>query len=174
MNICKSFECYLVNNLNIGGKVFDGNFTFHKGSRMAQNDVILANQAALTVIKHFTIHREGWNPSDHYPISTECSLTFTKQSTGLSAAKDILTERVDTSLARAKKVKPSHVDWDKYSRLVESDLPSYRHTIDSLANDATLPNLDAAVNALNNSLNRSVKLASSNSASTTSINIAEE
>ena len=167
MNICNSFGCYVVNNLNIGGKIFDGNFTFQKGTRRAQNDVLLANQAALSAIKHFTIHREGWNPSDHYPISSECSMTFTMKSTGLSAAKDILTERVSATVTRARKVKAPDVDWDKYVHFVESDLPSYRHTIDRLATDATLPNLDAAVTELNNSLNRSVKLASSNSTTTT-------
>ena len=160
MNICDSFGCYVVNNLNMGGKTFDGNFTFRKGSRCAQNDVVLANQVALSFIKQFTIHREGWNPSDHYPISVECTLTFTKKSSGLSAAKDILTERISTNISRAKKIKPVDVDWDKYVLLVEGDLPSYKHTIDNLAMDATLPNLNAAVSALNSSINRSAKLAS--------------
>ena len=160
MNICNSFGCYVVNNLNMGGKTFDGNFTFRKGTRCAQNDVVLANQVALSFIKQFTIHREGWNPSDHYPISVECTLTFTKKSSGLSAAKDILTERISTNISRAKKVKPEDVDWDKYVLLVEGDLASYKHTIDNLAMDATLPNLNAAVSALNSSINRSAKLAS--------------
>ena len=40
INICSSFDCYIVNNLNFAGKAFDGNFTFQKGSRKAQNDIL--------------------------------------------------------------------------------------------------------------------------------------
>ena len=170
MNICNSFGCHVLNNLSIGGKVFDGNFTFQKGTRTAQNDLLLANRAALSAIKTFTIHREGWNPSDHYPVSAECSLTFTKESSGLRAAKDILTDRTSNNVTRARKIKPNDVDWDKYARLVESDLPSYKQSIDRLATDGTLPNLDAAVSALNNSLSRSAKLASSKSTPSTENN----
>ena len=163
VNICKSFDCYVVNNLNYGNKIFDGNFTFQKGNRKAQNDILLANRAALSSIKNFIVHREGWNPSDHFPISAECRMTFKKDSVGVTASKDILTERVSTSLSRNKRIKTSEVDWDNYVKFVENDLPAYKHSVDSLTQSATLPNLNTVVSALNNSLNRSASLASSQS-----------
>ena len=84
MNICESFSCYVINNLNIRRKHFDGEFTFRKGNRKSQNDIILANRAAISTINEFTIHKEGWNPSDHAPVSVQCRMTFTKQSMGVT------------------------------------------------------------------------------------------
>ena len=39
IKICKSFKCFIVNNLNFNGKIFDGEFTFYKGGRKSQNDI---------------------------------------------------------------------------------------------------------------------------------------
>ena len=33
LKICKSFKCFIVNNLDFNGKKFDGDFTFQKGGR---------------------------------------------------------------------------------------------------------------------------------------------
>ena len=129
IRICESFSCYVINNLNIHGKQFEGDFTFRKGNRTSQNDIILANKTALTSIISFKIHKDGWNPSDHYPISVKCCMTFTKSSTGLSASKDILTERVKTAVDKPKKICKSDVDWKVYTELVKNDFKHYKNTV---------------------------------------------
>ena len=85
-SICCSSSCYIVSNLAIGEKQFGGDFTFVKDSRKSQNDIILADVPALSAIKKFTIHKIGWNPSDHAPISTECKMVFSIKSLGVSAS----------------------------------------------------------------------------------------
>ena len=160
MNICNSFESYVINNLSIGGKTFDGGYTFRKGNRQSQNDIILANRVALSFIKNFEIHREGWNPSDHTPISAECQMTFTTNSVGLNVSKDILTERVNTAIKRARKIKSEDVDWCTYSTLLENDVPTYNQHVENLVGSGTLNNLNILVSSLNNSVNRSARLAS--------------
>ena len=165
MNICKTFGCFVVNNLNSGAKVYDGNFTFQKGMRKAQNDLLLANRAALSAITEFSIYRVGWNPSDHYPISAKCSMTFTKMSVGLSASKDLLTERVITARTRGRKVRANEVDWENYMRFVENDYEEYKDDVDRLGETTSLSKLNTVVAALNNSLSRSAKLATQPSVS---------
>ena len=110
INICNAFSCYVVNNLHSPHKNFSGDYTFLKGNRKAQNDLLLANQPALSTLKNFVIHKEGWNPSDHSPVSVECNMEFTSKSSGLSASKDILTEAIPTISLRPKKVKTLNVD----------------------------------------------------------------
>ena len=43
LKICKAFKCFIINNLNFNEKIFDGDFTFQKGGRKSQNDIILSN-----------------------------------------------------------------------------------------------------------------------------------
>ena len=59
INICKSYKCYILNNLDFGDKIFDGNFTYRKKDKKSQVDVCLANTAALKHIDNFTIHDSG-------------------------------------------------------------------------------------------------------------------
>ena len=40
MDICRTFSCHVISNLSMQGKVFDGDFTFRKGARKSQNDII--------------------------------------------------------------------------------------------------------------------------------------
>ena len=42
--ICLSGKCYVISKLNIGTKMLDGGFTFQKGNRKSQNDLILTNE----------------------------------------------------------------------------------------------------------------------------------
>ena len=160
MNICRSFSCFPVNNLDMGQKHFDGDFTFRKGDRKSQNDIVLANQPALSVIRSFTIHKEGWNPSDHAPVSIICPMSFSRKSLGLHASKDILTERVSTSVTRPKRISRLNVDWTAYKTIVENDFPHYRNSIDVLSTTGSLESLDAAVARLSTSLYRSANVAS--------------
>ena len=159
IDICNNFGCFVVNNLSIGPKVYDGNFTFQKGTRKAQNDLLLANRAALSAISEFSIHRVGWNPSDHYPISAKCSMTFTKKSVGLTASKDLLTERIITAKARGQKVRASDVNWENYTRFIENDYEEYKDDVECLNETTSLSKLNTVVAALNNSFSRSAKLA---------------
>ena len=72
LNVCRCFSCFPVNNLDTRQKHFDGDFTFRKS-------IVLANGPALSAIRSFTIHREGWNPSDHAPVSVNFPMSFTKK-----------------------------------------------------------------------------------------------
>ena len=65
LKICRSFRCFIVNNLQFQDKKFESDFTFYKGNKKSQNDLILANMAALDAIKEFKVHNVMWNPSDH-------------------------------------------------------------------------------------------------------------
>ena len=162
INICKTFSCHVINNLNFPGKVFDGDFTFKKGPRMSQNDTIVANKSAMSAISKFTIQKIGWNPSDHAPVSVQCRMEFTKESIGLGASKDLLTERVDDFMARPRKINRRHVDWENYKTFVENDLDTLGNIVENLSNHTSIDNLDIVVDSVSRSLYRSAKLASSN------------
>ena len=159
MNICRSFSCYVVNNLSLGDKKFDGDFTFSKGGRKAQNDIVLANRLGLAAIKSFTIHKIGWNPSDHTPISIACEITFSREASGLNAAKDILTSSVSSTTTRPKPVRRQNVDWNAYTTFVENDYGHYNNKVNVLSQAETLDNLDVVVSCLSKSLYSSAKTA---------------
>ena len=55
---CKSFKVYVVNNLTNGDVEYDGDFTFHKGDRKSQNDILLANRNGLISIDSFEIRND--------------------------------------------------------------------------------------------------------------------
>ena len=63
--------------MDIGSKRMDGNFTFMKGDRKSQNDLILSNRSGLSVVKSLEIHNTIWNPSDHDPVSVGVELDVT-------------------------------------------------------------------------------------------------
>ena len=160
MNICHSFSCYVVNNLQLRKKLFDGDFTFRKGGRKAQNDIILANNSALKLVKSFEIHKVGWNPSDHSPISVNCKMTFTKETFGLCASKDILSDRYGETVRKPKRICATNVDWPSYKTLVDGDTPKYGDDINALSNSVTVELLDEVIEKLSNSLYRSANIAS--------------
>ena len=76
IKICKSFKCYVVNNLKFKSTTFKGDFTFYKGERKSQNDIALANMTALEKLKQFQIYNELWNPSDHTPVSVSFKMNY--------------------------------------------------------------------------------------------------
>ena len=45
--IGKSFDCFPFNNLTYKGKNFDGKFSYYKGDKKLQNDIVLGNRKAL-------------------------------------------------------------------------------------------------------------------------------
>ena len=55
-SVCQSVKSYVVNNMDIGLLSMGGDFTFMKGDRKSQNDLILSNSSGLSVIRNFVIH----------------------------------------------------------------------------------------------------------------------
>ena len=76
------FSCLVVNDLEVGNRVFDGGFTFYKHERKSQSNILLANKKGITSILEFKIHRIGWNPSDHLPIAPTVELCLEKEHFG--------------------------------------------------------------------------------------------
>ena len=161
LKICRSFRCFIVNNLQFQNKNFESDFTFYKGNRKSQNDIILANMTALNAIEEFKVHNVIWNPSDHTPISVTFKLTTIKSDFSSIASADLLTERTSVEQSKPKKIITSNVDWDKFSLLVESDLSSYKHKADMLSTNSSLSNLDNLVSAFSDSIYNAAKLNSS-------------
>ena len=110
--ICKSFSCFVVNNHEVGSKVYDGGYTFYQHDRKSQNYILLANKMDITSITDFTIHRIGWNPSDHLPISTNVALCLQKENFGKHASNDILSDQTKWDTIMPKKMNLVLINWD--------------------------------------------------------------
>ena len=111
--ICLSAKCYVINNLNIGTKMLDGWFTFHKGNRKSQNDLILTNEKGLTLIKKFKIHDIVTNPSDHTRISVELEVDARDDdSISVNASYDILSDHSTCNIRKPKRFKDNLIDWN--------------------------------------------------------------
>ena len=149
-----TYNCFVVNNLNLGPVVCDGNFTFEKGGRKSQNDLVIANQYSLSVIRGFKIHELGWNPSDHSPISINIDLDVTDRNIAVSASQDILYQQNSNKIRKPKKIPSEGIDWHKYKTLVENDYKNYDTAIQQLHIEPKLQTLDKSVNMLSDSLYR--------------------
>ena len=153
-SICSSYKCFVVNNMKIGSVTCHGNFTFEKGGRKSQNDLILANKHSLPLIREFQIHELGWNPSDHTPVSICIDLDVTDKDLPVAASRDILYQYGNEEIRKPKKIHPEDVDWEKYKALVETDFKNYEHTIQQVQGEPNLQTLDISVNMLSDSLYR--------------------
>ena len=151
-SICSSYNCFVVNNMNLGSVVCDGDFTFEKGGRKSQNDIVLANKYTLSVIRSFRIHEVGWNPSDHSPVSINIDLDVTDRNIPVAASLDILYQHGADELKKPKKIHPEGIDWQKYRTLVENDFKNYDQQLQKLKDDQKLQTLDKSVNLLSDSL----------------------
>ena len=151
ISICKSFKCFIVNNLVYNTKTFMGDFTFNKANRKSQNDILLANIAGLDSLSAFEVHDIIWNPSDHAPISACIEMRFVNDSCSVHASKDILSEPIGNEFVKPRSIKSSHVDWGKYKLLIERDSTSYRRDIEALGTEKTLSNLDSLISSMSNS-----------------------
>ena len=151
-SICTSYNCYVINNMNIGPVSCDGGFTFEKGGRKSQNDLVFTNKHGLTHIRKFMIHEIGWNPSDHCPVSVEVDLDVTDKNLRVAASKDILFQYNNDDIRKPKKINPEGIDWAKYKTLVENEYRTYHQVIQQLQTNPKLPNLDKSVNLLSDSL----------------------
>ena len=150
--LCRSYDCYVVNNLTVGDKGFSSGYTFYKGDRKSQNDIILSNKSGLQSLEHFTLENIGWNPSDHVPISIVCKLSFKKRSIGKLASADILSDLAVNVYRKPRKIDPRRVNWNSYNEIVETDFNTYAEKIETLSNDPSLHNLDDAVTSISKSL----------------------
>ena len=127
-SICLSYNCFIVNNMNIGRFVCDGDFTFEMGGRKLQNDLLIANKSGLSSIREFSIHQIGWNPSDHTPISTVVDLDVTNHNLAVEVSYDINFEHNGAKIKKPKKIYSDPIDWERYKNLVENDYMQYDHT----------------------------------------------
>ena len=151
-SICSTYNCFVVNNMNIGSVVCDGDFTFEKGGRKSQNDLVLANKHCLAVIRTFRIHDVSWNPSDHSPVSVTIDIDVTDRNIPVAASLDILYQHGADELKKPRRIHPDGIDWQKYKMLVENDYRNYDQRIIQLKNYLNLQTLDKGVNLLSDSL----------------------
>ena len=154
-SVCQSAKCFVLNNMNIGTLALDGDFTFQKGDRKSQNDLILTNETGLTAVRSLLIHSTIWNPSDHTPIAVNVELDVTENNLAVETSIDILSQPARNDIVKAKKIRPEGIDWDAYKTLVENDHAFYNEKVELLKHDQRLKNLDSVVNVLSESLYKS-------------------
>ncbi len=137
--ICNSYNCYILNNLSIGALHLDGDFTFHKGGRRSQNDICLSNLHGLHSITNFSIHKIGWNFSDHFPVSVATNLNLYDAAIPLLASEDIHSCCTSEVSKRPHKVKTGQVDWEGYRVIAGQEIEMMYRKIELLK---TKPNID--------------------------------
>ena len=101
-------------------------------------------------------------------------MKFATEFIGLSVSKDLLTERVNESISRPKKMNRLKVDRNNYKTLIENDLNTYRNVVDDSSNQASLANLDKVVECVNHPLYCSAKLASNNTPNESDESVGED
>ena len=158
LKICRTYKCFIVNNLKLDNKEFKGDFTFQKGGRKAQNDLILANTTALSAIEQFKVHKVVWNPPDHFPISTTFKLNLVKNDCAIQVSCDLLSEPAGCTVEKAKKINSSKVNWESFQVLVESDLGTYENLVNSLEEGKHIETLDNVVSSFSNSIYNAAKV----------------
>ena len=117
VEISKSFKCFPLNNLTYKDKVFDGKYTFHKGNKKSQNDIILGNHTALDNVEKFIIHEISFNPSDDFPVVTICNILPRADNYMTKAATDLLSDASEYCSKRANKIRPKDVNWGNYKAI---------------------------------------------------------
>ena len=100
--------------ITYNSKHFDGKFTYYKGIKKSQNDIVLGDPKALDNIEKFVIHEISFNPSDHFPVVT-CKFPLRVKDFMSKAAADLLTNAGELNLKRAKKILSLNVVWDSYN-----------------------------------------------------------
>ena len=150
--ICNSYKCYVMNNLSIGSKDFDGDFTFYKGNKRSQNDICLSNLVGLEKVEDFSVQRIGWNFSDHLPISVTVSLDLYDSRIPVQASADILTSVNSATRRRASKVKTALVDWSGYGVIARRELELMRTDVEILVEQPDQERLNLVVESLSTKL----------------------
>ena len=127
-------------------------FTFEKGGRESQNDILLANSTGLNSVEDFTIHRIGWNPSDHSPISVKVTLDIRGDMLGVRTSHDTLSDDARSSIVKATRIKPDMIDWSAYREIVENDYITFDEDVHNLQENPSLLNVDLVADKLGDSL----------------------
>ena len=155
--ICNSFKCFPVNNLTYKEKDFDGKFTFYKGDKRSQNDIVIGNKFALSMIDSFKIHEIGYNPSDHFPLVVTCRFSCRVEDFMNKAASDLLTEGFSVSVKRDKKIISDNVDWDAYKQIASHEVNLLLSTISNSSNAPSQCLLDDYVKKISSALYNSAR-----------------
>lgn len=150
--ICRSFNCFPLNNLTHKKKLFDGKFTYYKGNKKSQNDIILGNHKALDCIENFTIHEISFNPSDHFPLVVNCNFSAGVEDHMPKAAADLLTDAAVRSHKPSKKIRSPDVNWEDYAALAQSEIDTLQTHISSIETSPTESGLNRCINKLSTAL----------------------
>ena len=163
VQICESFKCYVLNNLDKGDRKFDGKFTFNKGGRTSQNDIIIANNVGLQNTDSFTIYDElNWNPSDHHPVSAEVEISISRSNIRIASSGDILTTAGEPEFRRRGRIKSERIDWEKYYNLIPHKLDRLQKKLETLEDETTLENLNTVIESLDNAFYKAAVTSTSN------------
>ena len=149
--VCKACNVYVVNNLSIGDKTFDGNFTFSKGGRRSQNDLCLSNVAGLKDIESFTIHDMHLNFSDHWPISLCCNMVVKEESLAKLVSTYLLSQSGERVPKRRTKIQNEDINWEAFQNSANINLLQIQNNLHNydLRNQETL---DKVFNQLESSI----------------------
>ena len=124
-SISSSYNCFILNNLSLPNRYFDGNFTFRKGDRKSQADVCFSNHTGIDFIESFEVIELGWNPSDHHPIAVTCTLLVRHPNLARDASQDLNTDTNLFKLNKPKRIKDNLVNWENYSAITETDMQHF-------------------------------------------------
>ena len=99
------------------------------------------------------IHKIGWNPSDHLPVSVKCTLELIdKNALAIIVSQDLLTTIGEQTVQRTRRINNKIVRWDLYETLVRNGLRLVMPDINELQQKPCLNTLDKAVNSFSNVL----------------------
>ena len=155
--ICNSYECYILNNLNVGNVHCDGDYTFYKGNKRSQNDVCVSNLKGIQNLRCFSIHKIGWNFSDHLPVSFVVNMDLYDSSILLAASSDILSSYECESRKRPRKVISTQVDWNGYGVIARREMEMLYDKVESLQSQPNSNQLNEVVNTLFDQLYKAAK-----------------
>ena len=113
---------YILNNLTVSSKEFDGKFTYSKGDRRSQNDLCISNITGLYDIEMFSIHELALNFSDHCPISVCFNLTMREESLTKTVSEDLLSQSDERVQKRPKQLHKSDVNWNAFKNSATRNL----------------------------------------------------
>ena len=159
-DICNSYDCFPLNNLTYRSKYFDGKFTYYKGVKKSQNDIIVANRKALNCISKFDIHEISFNPSDHFPVIVACKFSPGVNDLMAAAAADLLTDSCIPCLKRAKKIKSPTVNWNKYKEIASREIEPLHEQFSEMNDSPSQNGLDNCIKNLTRALYNSAKTCS--------------
>ena len=146
---CKTFHCYVLNNLAMRNLHFDGKNTLHKGDRSSQVNLCLANLTALHAVDTFEIKDIGWNPPDHFPICTTFRLPTSVNNLAILVAEDLNTIAGMPVKKKPVKIDSGLVNWDSYAAILRGFVPNLSN---NLPITALKEYMDSLIDTLSNKM----------------------